>query len=119
VEKPGRTLGRSDRFFQELVPKPCALAHSRLVLEQAHIIQHSLTSDCFDDIFVDTNSDEITEYAETHKVKTIKRLESLAENTANGNDLLVYLHRMFPQYDYYFQLFATAPFLQPESTTSP
>jgi hypothetical protein len=36
VEKPGRTLGRFNRFFQELVPKPCALAHSRLVLEQAH-----------------------------------------------------------------------------------
>jgi hypothetical protein len=35
VEKPGRTLVRFDRFFQELVPKPCALAHSQLVLEQA------------------------------------------------------------------------------------
>ncbi|MDR1147696.1 MAG: hypothetical protein LBK66_03615, partial [Spirochaetaceae bacterium] len=37
MEKAGRTLVRLDRFFQELVPKPCALAHSRLVLEQAHI----------------------------------------------------------------------------------
>jgi N-acylneuraminate cytidylyltransferase len=80
-----------------------------------YIIQHSLISECFDDIFVDTNSDEITKYAEEHNLKTIKRLESLAENTANGNDLLVYHHRIFPEYDYYFQLFATAPFLQPES----
>jgi hypothetical protein len=32
----GKT-GAFDRFFQEPVPKPCALAHSKLVLEQAHI----------------------------------------------------------------------------------
>jgi predicted nucleic acid-binding protein len=37
MEKAGRTLVRLDRFFQELVPKPCAEAHSQLVLEQAQL----------------------------------------------------------------------------------
>ena len=80
-----------------------------------YIIEHALTAECFDDIFVDTNSEEITKYAEKYNLKTIKRLEKLAENTANGNDLLVYHYNIFPDYDFYFQLFATAPFLQPET----
>lgn len=80
-----------------------------------HIIEHTLAADCFDDVYVDTNSDEITEYAVAQGLKTIKRKEELAQNTANGNDLLVYHLQQFPDYDFYFQLFATAPFLQPDS----
>ena len=41
--------------------------------------------------------------------------EEHARNTANGNDLLTYHYKLFPDYDYYFQLFATAPYLQPKS----
>jgi hypothetical protein len=37
-ECKGKT-GAFDRFFQKPVPKPCALAHSQLVLEQAHIYE--------------------------------------------------------------------------------
>jgi len=80
-----------------------------------YIIEHTLKADCFDDIFVDTNSDEITKYSQDHGIKIIKRLESLAANTANGNDLLLYHHTIYPNYDLYFQLFATAPFLQTET----
>lgn len=80
-----------------------------------YIIEHSLKAECFDDIFIDTNSGEITEYAEALGLKIIKRLEVLAANTANGNDLLVYHYSIYPDYDCYFQLFATAPFLQPET----
>jgi len=36
-------------------------------------------------------------------------------NTANGNDLLVYHFDNFSGYDYYFQLFATAPYMQAET----
>lgn len=46
---------------------------------------------------------------------TIERKPELAQNTANENDLLVYHYQNFPQYDYYFQLFATVPYLQPET----
>ena len=82
-----------------------------------YIIGHVLEADCFDDIYVDTNSREIKEYVEAlgKNIKVIDRLEWLAENTANGNDLLVYHQEKFPQYDYYFQLFATAPYLTPQS----
>ena len=45
----------------------------------------------------------------------IERKPELAMNTANGNDLLVYHYEKFPDYDYYFQLFATAPYMQPET----
>jgi N-acylneuraminate cytidylyltransferase len=80
-----------------------------------YIIEHTITAACFDDIYVDTNSDEIKQYVTKKVLKIIERLESLAANTANGNDLLVYHQSLYPDYDYYFQLFATAPFLQAES----
>ena len=45
----------------------------------------------------------------------IDRLPELALNTANGNDLLVHHFELHPEYDYYFQLFATAPYMRPET----
>lgn len=45
----------------------------------------------------------------------VARKPELARNTANGNDLLVYHYQLYPDYDYYFQLFATAPYLQPST----
>ena len=80
-----------------------------------YIIEHTIEAMCFDDIYVDTNSDEIKQYASIRGLNIIERLESLTANTANGNDLLVYHQQLYPDYDYYFQLFATAPFLQAES----
>lgn len=80
-----------------------------------YVIEHSVSAAVFDDIFVDTNSDEIKEFAENCGCKIIERREELTRNTANGNDLLNYHFDQFPDYDYYFQLFATAPYLQPDS----
>ena len=80
-----------------------------------YIIEHAKAADIFDDIYVDTNSDEIKEYCENNGCFVIERKESLARNTANGNDLLNYHFELHPEYDYYFQIFATAPYLQPES----
>lgn len=80
-----------------------------------YIMAHVKQADVFDDVYIDTNSDEITEYAKAMGFKTIQRKPELALNTANGNDLLVYHYETFPEYDYYFQLFATAPYLQPET----
>lgn len=81
------------------------------------VLEHVIEANCFDDVYVDTNSDEIKEYAASRRIFVIDRLESLALDTANGNDLLMYHRKIKPDYDYYFQLFATAPFLQPESIT--
>lgn len=80
-----------------------------------YIIEHVIEAECFDDIYIDTNSDEIKAYAEARNLHVIERKPELAQNTANGNDLLVYHFEQYRQYDYYFQLFATAPFLQPKS----
>lgn len=80
-----------------------------------HIVEHAMQANVFDDIFVDTNSDELAEYARGLGIGVIERIPELAANTANGNDLLLYEKKLYPDYDYYFQLFATAPFLQPES----
>lgn len=80
-----------------------------------YICEHVKAADVFDDIYVDTNSDEITDYALSKGFRVIERKPELAANTANGNDLLSYHYEQYPMYDYYFQLFATAPYLKPES----
>ena len=80
-----------------------------------YICEHVLQAAVFDDIFVDTNSEEITVYAQKMGFHTIARKPELAQNTANGNDLLVYHYNLYPEYDYYFQAFATAPYLKPET----
>lgn len=83
-----------------------------------YICEHVLAANVFDDVFVDTNSTEIANYASQMGFHVIERKEELARNTANGNDLLVYHYDMFPNYDYYFQLFATAPYLQPATISA-
>lgn len=80
-----------------------------------YICEHVKEANVFDDVFVDTNSDEIREYALNQGFNVIERKAELARNTANGNDLLVHHYELYPNYDYYFQLFATAPYLQVES----
>lgn len=79
------------------------------------ICEHAKQAQIFDEIYIDTNSDEIMQYAKKQGLQTIQREEHLASNSANGNDLLVHHQELFPQYDYYFQAFATAPFLQAET----
>ena len=80
-----------------------------------YIIEHVIEADCFDDIYIDSNSDEIKEYTLSKGLNYIERREELTRNTANGNDLLLYHHGLHPEYDYYFQLFATAPYLLPKT----
>ena len=80
-----------------------------------YICENVKKADVFDDVYIDTNSQEIAEYALSMGFRVIERKPELALNSANGNDLLVYHYELYPQYDYYFQLFATAPYLQPES----
>ncbi len=80
-----------------------------------HICEHVKEADVFDDIYIDTNSDEIRLYAARQGFMVIERKEELARNTANGNDLLLHHLESYPNYDYYFQVFATAPYLQPQT----
>ena len=80
-----------------------------------YICEHVKETNVFDEVYIDTNSTEIAEYAVGMGYKVIERKEELARNTANGNDLLIYHYNLHPEFDYYFQLFATAPYLQPQT----
>ena len=64
----------------------------------------------FDDVYVDSDSNEIKNYCKKVKIKFIERKKSLSKDTANGNDLLNYHNRLIKA-DLYFQLFVTAPLL--------
>lgn len=80
-----------------------------------YLCEHVREAEVFDDVYIDTNSAEISEYARTMGFEVIERLPELAQNTANGNDLLVHHFELHPDYDYYFQLFVTAPYMKPET----
>lgn len=80
-----------------------------------YICEHVKEANVFDEVFIDTNSEEIAGYAQKMGYQVIQRKEELARNTANGNDLLVHHYNLHPEFDYYFQLFATAPYLMPQS----
>lgn len=79
------------------------------------IVTKALESDCFSTVFVDTNSDEAAAFAQAHGAVHIPRRPELALPSANGNDLLVHHAAIHPEFDFYFQLFVTAPLLKIES----
>tara|TARA_R110002110_G_scaffold70409_2_gene188977 strand:+ start:6977 stop:7624 length:648 start_codon:yes stop_codon:yes gene_type:complete len=80
-----------------------------------HIIDHCIQAECFDSIYVDTDSDDIKEYSFKVGAKWIERKPELTLDTANGNDVFHYDIDYIDEYDFYFQLYATAPFLKPET----
>lgn len=64
----------------------------------------------FDEIYIDSDSDEIKKYCFKKGFNFIKRLPKLAKDNANGNDLINY-HGRIIEADLYFQLFITSPLL--------
>ena len=68
----------------------------------------------FDEIYIDTDSSEIRNYALKMGYQYIQRLPELSKDNANGNDLLNY-HAKIIDADIYFQLFVTAPLLSIKS----
>jgi CMP-N-acetylneuraminic acid synthetase len=71
----------------------------------------------FDEIYVDSDSEEIKRYCKKNNFFFLKRKKKLAEDNANGNDLLNY-HAKSIDADIYFQLFVTAPLLSVKSINS-
>ena len=80
-----------------------------------YIIDHCIQAECFDSIYVDTDSEDIKAYCFQNEVKCIERKPELTLDTANGNDVFHYDIDHIDEYDFYFQLYATAPFLKPET----
>ena len=68
----------------------------------------------FDEIYIDSDSDEIRRYCKKNNYIYLKRLKKLTHDNANGNDLLNY-HSKLIKADLYFQLFITAPLLSIKS----
>ena len=78
-----------------------------------HIIDHAQEAGCFANVFVDTDSSEVGDYARHRDCVLIHREPWLASDAANGNDLLARHAELVPDVDIYCQLFATAPRLKP------
>ncbi len=80
-----------------------------------HVIDTAIAANVFDDIYIDTDSFEIQQYALESGIKFIERKAELSSNNANGNDLLVHQYKTNPNYDLYYQIFVTSPFLSVET----
>jgi CMP-N-acetylneuraminic acid synthetase len=80
-----------------------------------YIITAALDSKAFDNVYVDTDSGEIKEFAIRKGAQIIDRPEYMTADNVNGNDLLVYEYETVRTGDYLFQLFATAPLLKAET----
>jgi CMP-N-acetylneuraminic acid synthetase len=66
----------------------------------------------FDRIVVDSDCEEIKEYCLKNKIEFLERVPELSKDTANGNHLIYHWSKIYPEYDYYFQLFVTSPFIK-------
>lgn len=80
-----------------------------------YIITNSITSNAFDEIYVDTDSADIKKFTIQKGAKIIDRPEYMTADSVNGNDLIVYDYNLVKSGDYLFQLFATAPLLKAET----
>jgi len=80
-----------------------------------YIITSAVDSEAFDEIYVDTDSNEIKEFAVKMGAKIIDRPAYMTADVVNGNDLLIYDNQLIGKGDYLFQLFATAPLLMAET----
>ena len=74
-----------------------------------------INSKVFDDVFVDTDSEDVKNYCIEKNINIIDRDPKLLKDSANGNDLLEHWVDIKPNYDVYFQVFVTSPFLTPNT----
>lgn len=80
-----------------------------------YIIENAIKAKMFDDIFIDTDSTEIINFSRALGCTIIERPNELTLNSVNGNDLLNYELPFLGEFDFVFQLFATAPLLSSSS----
>ena len=80
-----------------------------------HILDRVVSVDLFDDIYVDTDSEDIINYCNDNNISVIPRIPELLEDSATGNDLLDYWIRIKPEYDLYYQIHVTSPFMKKRS----
>tara|TARA_Y100000310_G_scaffold341866_1_gene442584 strand:- start:105 stop:767 length:663 start_codon:yes stop_codon:yes gene_type:complete len=76
-----------------------------------HALDAVLESNAFSDVYIDTDSKEVEKEIQDLPVNLIVRDPRLSRDDANGNDLLKSWIQSHPQYDLYFQIFVTSPFI--------
>lgn len=80
-----------------------------------YIIYNAINAGIFEDVYVDTDSEEIKEYSKSIGAKIIDRPKFMTKDNVNGNDLLLYDYNEVKKGELLFQLFATAPLLKSET----
>jgi len=80
-----------------------------------YIMSAAVQAQCFDDIYVHTDSDEVRQYAAQLGIKDINAPQAMVGDYINGNMLMNYWAEVNKSADVLIQLFATAPLLTPES----
>jgi len=79
-------------------------------------VEKLLQANCFDSIFVDTESQEIIDVVSVYPIKIIKRSVLLATNATDGNQLLKWeFDSGLNQFDYIFQFGCTCPLIKAET----
>ena len=86
-------------------------------IELYKIICEKVKKSDFDEVYIDTDSKKVKEYAIKNNFNIINRLDYLSKNDANGNDLLNY-HLKIIKSDLYFQTHSTNPLLTTQTIDS-
>ena len=76
-----------------------------------HVLDKAISIKEFDKLIIDTDSKEIQNYCKKKNISFIKRVDYLKSSKDNGNDLLKYWINLEPDYNFYFQLHVTSPFV--------
>lgn len=79
-----------------------------------HTLEKLVTCDFIDEVYLDSESDEIFDLAENVKCKFLKRDPSLATNATDGHSLF-YNEASRVDADIYIQILGTSPFIEPST----
>ena len=105
VPAKGTSSRVTNKNIRELAGKPLFL----------HVLDTLLSSQTIDKVYLDTESDDVAEFAKNRKCYRINRPQELANNSTDGNKLLLFEASQVPDADIYVQALPTAPFLTKET----
>ena len=83
----------------------------------SHIIEAAIEADCFDEIYINSESDIFEEIANSHKIKFYKRPDELSTDSSTNDDFVLDFINKNNLIDYkdcnIIQILPTSPFLTP------
>ncbi len=101
VPAKGTSTRVTSKNIRQLGDKPLLL----------HVLDTLLTCHTIQDVYLDSESQIVFDIASGRGHKELRRPESLASNSTDGNQLLLYEAGRVPDADIYVQVLPTAPFL--------